>query len=393
MTVPERRHRRRTVAAALAASACVIPALTGSATGDNLTQLQDKLGSTQSQLNSTKQHEQSLAGSISALDGQVSSLGSQISLVQSRETDARARLTAYQDKLAGTRAAIAHERRRLARLHNVLDRAVSALRAELVSEYEQPQQSVVSLVLNSSGFQQLLDGLQYMSRTKHQEQSIIAATRTARDEAQAATERLSGLQRSDAAAAGDASTQTNALAGMDALLNSRETALTDARAAQGAALTASQAQGAKLQAALATIQQQQAAAKQALQAVPPVQTVRNATSSGGTTTASGGTTTASGGTVTSSGGSSGGTSLSSSGGWAIPYPIVLCESGGQDLPPNSAGASGYYQIMPATWRDSGGSGPAAYLAPKSEQDAIAAKLWNNGAGASNWTCARIVGIT
>ena len=51
-----------------------------------------------------------------------------------------------------------------------------------------------------------------------------------------------------------------------------------------------------------------------------------------------------------------------SGGWAIPYAIVLCESGGQNLPPNSAGASGYYQIIPSTWKLFGGTGPAAYLA-------------------------------
>jgi hypothetical protein len=84
--------------------------------------------------------------------------------------------------------------------------------------------------------------------------------------------------------------------------------------------------------------------------------------------------------------------LPPSGGWAIPYPIVLCESGGQDLPPNGAGASGYYQIVPGTWRLFGGSGPAAYLASKAEQDAVAARIWNGGAGASNWVCAGIVGI-
>jgi hypothetical protein len=87
-----------------------------------------------------------------------------------------------------------------------------------------------------------------------------------------------------------------------------------------------------------------------------------------------------------------GPALGPSGGWAIPYAIVLCESGGQNLPPNSAGASGYYQIMPATWKLFGGSGPAAYLAPKSEQDAVASRIWNGGAGASNWVCAGIVGI-
>ncbi len=88
----------------------------------------------------------------------------------------------------------------------------------------------------------------------------------------------------------------------------------------------------------------------------------------------------------------GGPALGPSGGWAIPYQIVLCESGGQNLPPNGAGASGYYQILPATWKLFGGSGPAAYLASKAEQDAVASRIWRGGAGASNWVCAGIVGI-
>ncbi|MEA2322770.1 MAG: hypothetical protein QOD81_2620, partial [Solirubrobacteraceae bacterium] len=76
--------------------------------------------------------------------------------------------------------------------------------------------------------------------------------------------------------------------------------------------------------------------------------------------------------------------------WAIPWPIVQCESGGQDLPPNSAGASGYYQILPSTWSLYGGSGPHAYLASKAEQDRVAARIWAGGSGASQWVCAALV---
>ena len=77
--------------------------------------------------------------------------------------------------------------------------------------------------------------------------------------------------------------------------------------------------------------------------------------------------------------------------WAIPWPIVQCESGGQNLPPNSAGASGYYQMLPSTWKGLGGSTPAAYQASKGEQDRLAATLWAGGAGAHNWVCAGLVG--
>jgi Transglycosylase-like domain len=76
--------------------------------------------------------------------------------------------------------------------------------------------------------------------------------------------------------------------------------------------------------------------------------------------------------------------------WAIPWPIVQCESGGQNLPPNSAGASGYYQILPETWRLYGGKGPAAWKAPKAEQDRVAAKIWDHGRGRNAWVCAGLV---
>jgi hypothetical protein len=66
-------------------------------------------------------------------------------------------------------------------------------------------------------------------------------------------------------------------------------------------------------------------------------------------------------------------SLSASAGWTIPWPVVNCESGGRNMPPNSATASGYYQITNGTWNGFGGY-PEAWLAPKSVQDAKAAQL-------------------
>lgn len=77
------------------------------------------------------------------------------------------------------------------------------------------------------------------------------------------------------------------------------------------------------------------------------------------------------------------------GGWAIPEYVVQCESGGQNLSPNSAGASGYYQIIPSTWLAYGGGqyAASAYQATPQEQAVIAARIWDGGAGASQWVCA------
>ena len=171
--------------------------------------------------------------------------------------------------------------------------------------------------------------------------------------------------------------RARALAAMNGLLQSKQGALAQARAAQAGALAASRARAGQLQSQISQIRAQQAAAARAAAAAA----ARAAAATPAPSSAS-----------SSSPPTSSGPALGPSGGWAIPYAIVLCESGGQNLSPNSAGASGYYQILPSTWKLYGGSGPAAYLASKSEQDAVASRIWNGGSGASQWVCAGIVGI-
>lgn len=77
-------------------------------------------------------------------------------------------------------------------------------------------------------------------------------------------------------------------------------------------------------------------------------------------------------------------------GWAIPGYIVMCESGGNYRAENSSTtASGAYQILDSTWQAYGGlasgTGHAAYASP-GWQDTIAARIWDGGAGASQWVC-------
>ena len=74
-------------------------------------------------------------------------------------------------------------------------------------------------------------------------------------------------------------------------------------------------------------------------------------------------------------------------GFAIPKNIVMCESGGNYGALNpSSGAGGAYQLLPSTYEGLGGKYEAPHLAPKSEQDRLAAKLWADGQGRGNWEC-------
>ena len=335
------------------------------------------LGQLSSQLGAQQARQQHLAAGIGSLSHLIDSLGSQIALVQGREAAVAAQLARDRAQLATVRGQLAAERVALTRLRDRLAGARRLLADQLVSGYESTQPDLVSVVLDAHGFTDLLEQLNFLGRVEHQQQSIIAFTRVAKAQAARAAARLASLQRTDARITQAAELRARALAGFNALLESKQSALAAARSAQSDALAASRAASQGLAQRISKIKAEQAAA-----AAAAAQRAANATPAAPSAPTTSG----------ASGPAPGTAPLGPGGGWAIPYAIVLCESGGQNLPPNSAGASGYYQIIPSTWTGFGGTGPAAYLASKAEQDAVATRIWNGGAGASNWVCAGIVGI-
>jgi peptidoglycan hydrolase CwlO-like protein len=340
--------------AMIAAAVIMVPA--PSSADPNLGRLNQQLSHEQS-----RQHQ--LGASIGGLSRTISSLDGQIALVRSRENAVRVDLGRDRAALARIRVLLAREQRLVALLRTRLTRAKTLLAHQLVSAYEGDKPDLVGVVLEARGFNDLLNKIAFLRRAEGQQQTLIKLTQQAKAAADNAERRLAKLEVIDLRATTAAATRARALAGMNALLQTKQNALARARGAQRLALAASQARGGRLRGAIARLQAQQAAAQRAAAAAATATPTPN------------------------------GPTYGPSGGWAIPYPIVLCESGGQNLSPNSAGASGYYQIMPATWKLFGGTGPAAYLAGKSEQDAVASRIWNGGAGAHNWVCAGIVGIT
>ncbi len=223
-------------------------------------------------------------------------------------------------------------------------------------------------MLSSSGFQDLLNQLSFLGRAEHEQKTLISTTTAAKQQATQAARRLAGLQSTDRRTTHDAVLRQRALVGMNELLQSKQSALGKARAAQSAALQASRERSQALKHEISKVKAQQAAAAAA---------AAKASAQAAADTALPTPT---------------GPALGADSGWAIPWAIVDCESGGQNFPPNSAGASGYYQIIPSTWQANGGTGPAAYLTSKAEQSAVAKRIWDTS-GPGAWDCASIVGIT
>ena len=257
-----------------------------------------------------------------------------------------AELTAAEAHLAATEASEPEARRRVARLRARLAE-VRAQLAELLRErYMGDRPDLVTVVLQADGFPQLLETLTFLKRVQRADTRILDLVRDARGDAGPEQRELMRLAARAGARRAAVRARRDALASIAAGLRERRDTLARAHAARVAALARTRSRRRTGRAR---------AHAPARRARP-----RRARPSG------------------------------SGGPWAIPWPIVQCESGGQNLPPNSAGASGYYQFMQATWRGLGGSTPHAYQASKAEQDRLAAQLWAGGAGRRNWVCADLV---
>jgi peptidoglycan hydrolase CwlO-like protein len=301
-------------------------------------------------IDQSRAREQQLSGAVARLNDLLSRTQREIGIVQARLTEVESDLATARARLAATRERLNTQRAKLGRLRSRLAQDREALAAQLVADYQGDDPDIVSLVIGASSFADLIERVELVKRLQERNGQIVDRVHSARDETARETKRLDQMEAQRQMEAAAVERRRNALVSMRAGLAQRQSTYTRVRAARAQALAGTRAGRAAAEQALNKLLAERQAAAQA--------------------------------TSVSSG--------SSGGPWAIPWAIVQCESGGQNLPPNSAGASGYYQMLPSTWRGLGGSTPNAYQASKSEQDALAARLWAGGSGAHNWVCAGLV---
>lgn len=295
-----------------------------------------------------KQRESSLRSAAARL-GRLERIAQKgVVVLQRRQAEAQADLERWQVKLASTEDRLRQSRKRLASEQRRLRTDQQVLAANLRASYLRGQPDLASVVLEAHGWSDLVERFKYESDLHTRNAAILDNVRDARARTSKVERALNDIVPQQRAATAAVQRERDAVAQRTAALAQRQQMFAQARRARLLALHA-------------TIKDR-ARAERTLQRLIAAQQKASVDKSG------------------------------PGGPWAIPWAIVQCESGGQNLPPNSAGASGYYQFMPATWKAMGGSTSDAYKAGKAEQDRLAAKLWNNGAGASNWDCAAIVGL-
>jgi septal ring factor EnvC (AmiA/AmiB activator) len=294
-----------------------------------------------------KGQERQLASAAARLGRLERAAAHSVDVLSGRLAQSQADLERWQARLAATQADLRFTRKRLVRLRARLAQSRQTLATMLRQRFIANRPDIVSVVLEARGFSEVLERIDFLKRVQRSDTLIVAAVRRGRNDARSDEKRLAALEGRQRDQTAAVQIERNALARMTTALRDRRAAYAAARAARLAALRNTAASRRQAEHELSRLLAEQARAA--------------ATSAG------------------------------PGGPWAIPWAIVECESGGQNLPPNSAGASGYYQMLPSTWHGLGGSTPQAYQASKAEQDRLAARLWAGGSGAHNWVCASIVG--
>jgi peptidoglycan DL-endopeptidase CwlO len=160
-----------------------------------LNDIQHKIRVTQGKIGKRKGTERLLTTQISAYSRRIGRLQGRIGTLQSQQANAQADLDTKRDELFKTQRDLRAERARLVRLRARLAQARTALAQRLVELYQADKPDIVTVIMSSKGFADLLERGEFMERVSEQDQSIIKLVRDAKADATATAQRLDVLER------------------------------------------------------------------------------------------------------------------------------------------------------------------------------------------------------
>jgi peptidoglycan hydrolase CwlO-like protein len=151
-------------------------------------------GALQHQISAGQSRVSALSGAVGADNGRLRELDASIADLRSKIARIQADLDAKRAELLHLRRELTAARARLVRLKAYERKAEHALSQELVANYETNPPNLVDVVLDSTGFSDLLERLSFARRIRTREQEILAAAIQARDHVAAQAVRLGALE-------------------------------------------------------------------------------------------------------------------------------------------------------------------------------------------------------
>ncbi len=218
-TSQQPRRAKALLAAAALCAAAIVLALGPAAPAQDL---QSQLDSKQTQLDQAQSQKGVLTSTIARYSSQISQLQGEVATLRNREAMVQEELDQKQEELD-------RERHRLNVLRARLKRSINVLEDRLIAIYKSDTPDVLTVILESRGFQDLLERYEYLNRIETQDSDIVARVRDLRNETAAIVDRVR-------AARNEIRAKRDELARTRSSLEAKEASLTSVRDSKQQAL-------------------------------------------------------------------------------------------------------------------------------------------------------------
>jgi murein DD-endopeptidase MepM/ murein hydrolase activator NlpD len=163
--------------------------------GESLDQVESKINEKQQQIQAKKGKEQVLTSDITAYTTRIDRLEGEIGTLEERQGALETDLDAKRAELVAVQEELRSERARLTRLKARLIEGKQALADRLVELYKADDPDLITIVLDSEDFADLLERGEFLRRISQADKVIVENVRDAKAETQAAADRLAELEQ------------------------------------------------------------------------------------------------------------------------------------------------------------------------------------------------------
>jgi murein DD-endopeptidase MepM/ murein hydrolase activator NlpD len=194
--------------------------------------LNDKIDAKKRHLNRVKDKEGSLQVNISKMNGKISGLRVEIGSLQRKEQHAQELLVKRERELSVVTDRYNREHERFVRLRKELDKAQLLLSDRLVEIYKSDRPDLVTVMLDSNGFEDLITRTQYLDKVNEGDTSLVNRVKKLKIQSSRKRALLVDLKQRAQIAVDALETQKRQLSNTRTELSSRKQDLSAARSEQ-----------------------------------------------------------------------------------------------------------------------------------------------------------------
>lgn len=182
----------------------------------------------QNSINAKRAKQTNISGKIDRMTGKIQGLRGRINELQSKQNRIEVdldRKVSRQQRIAGD---LKRTRARLQRLKAKLKASRALLAERIVTVYKEGEPSLITVVLNSDGFEQMVQRTTYLNAVAAQDRKIIGDVTKLKGETKTATVRLAKLEKEASALVAIVKDRRDEVASTKSVLDSRRDTLASA---------------------------------------------------------------------------------------------------------------------------------------------------------------------